>query len=52
MQWKSRLLSERFPPPAGIVPGTAKSVGQRLTHLATGALDTLGVVQNLVFADS
>ncbi|MEW8548193.1 MAG: hypothetical protein AB2693_32215 [Candidatus Thiodiazotropha sp.] len=27
-----RLQLERFSPPAGIAPGTARSVGQRLTH--------------------
>ena len=26
-----RLRPERFPPPAGLEPGTARSVGQRLT---------------------
>ncbi|MEW8545019.1 MAG: hypothetical protein AB2693_15960 [Candidatus Thiodiazotropha sp.] len=37
MQWKPRLQAERFSPPAVIEPGTARSVGQRLTHSATGA---------------
>ena len=31
-----RLRSKRSPPQAGIEPGTARSVGQRLTHYATG----------------
>ena len=32
-----RLRLKRFPPQAGIEPGTARSVGQRFTHLGTGA---------------
>ena len=34
---ESRLLLERFPPQVGTEPGTARSVGQRLTHRATRA---------------
>ena len=32
-----RLRLKRFSPPAGLELTTARSIGQRLTHLATGA---------------
>ena len=35
---ESRLRSERFPPQAGLEPGTTTSVSQHLTHGATRAL--------------
>ena len=31
------LLLKRSPPQVGLIPGTARSAGQRLTYLATGA---------------
>ena len=34
---KGCLWLERFPTQAGLESGTARSVGQRLTHLVTGA---------------
>ena len=34
---KPRLRLKRFPPPAGLESETARSAGQRLTYLATGA---------------
>ena len=32
-----RLWLKRSPPQAGLIPGTARSAGQRLTNWATGA---------------
>ena len=34
---ESRLRLARYPPRAGLEPGTASSVGQRLTYCATRA---------------
>ena len=34
---ESHLQLKRFPPLAGLRPGTAMSAGQRLTYLAAGA---------------
>ena len=32
-----RLLLKRSPPQVGLIPGTTRSAGQRLTNWATGA---------------
>ena len=53
-----RLRLKRFPPPAGLESETARSAGQRLTYLATGALVEeiigkviVGVLAKLVVAE-